>query len=815
MPLVTPQIASAQETRNAFVWIEFASPGTGDFDGYAVTGVMDVNNEGRIVGRVANGGAGRGFVITNGQWAMLKPDTSTTVRDMNNDGVVVGWTGADTGRTWSPEYSSDGGELDDDVQVEGINDSDEYVGYDTDQQLPVGWLSVFTGFVELPPLPTDTATAARGISNTSSNGYPLIVGNSESGPQQIQRPVAWTYDDQENEFTAHILDATNYADDDVPYIVNDNGWIVGSTNSSSPYDYLLWTPNGSNTWTRWELNESSGDAKAVGLNASNEIVADKTLFAMEEGTMLTSYSLLDMVDLPTVAYATPEWYPTGNLAFRAINDNGWIVGKGVRTDGTNSTPVVILLVPYDLNNNGEPDYREIIADPDGQDANSNWVLDWGELFRSGAYGAGHPGNSYVDEMENVQVVRLHFNQFQISSTLTNGTLLDTETFIEMINGYGYTPHATQENQREIVLMLRSAMPSEWEDEEHFPEGYDAYSPDYDYIPPVSARGNERTRDEILADYRTAGYWLAHNVDYIQIGNEIYGGAGQYYIHPDDVGASWENGKLISTIELEYADEACAAVFGWIEAQARAFQEGSAMAGRPVRIIGPALTAGLLRDASEADDSTDGRDAIMVAGAFAHTNVYADMADVHLHHEVVTDVTGAITTAVDFLSDETNWLVDEGLAPTLVCCTEWGPFASSAWLSGHSTQAKKYYEDWPAGDPPTNTDYLNYLQTAWLGDTTNGPGEDMGADAMFEKMTDANFVLACYGPGIQLGSGASPNPYDLAAVWCNHIHSTYLSEYPDRANTPIVDLYQDWVDAYELFIEDGFENLHPYALESIE
>lgn len=746
--------AVGQETRNAFVWIELTPPTSGDFENWQVVqSVKDINNQGRIIGQVSQGGSStRGFIITNGQWTMLKPnDVATIVREINGESNVVGWTSTATGRGWSPEYTQNGAELGSGIRVEGINDSNHYVGYDVNQSTPVGWLTAAEGWVALPPLNEGDATAAHGISHGDQSNYPLIVGRSIDDEQAATFPVAWTYDGQD--FTAHALDPGLADETDLPFTVNNSGWIVGATNASSPYGYLLWVPDGEDSWARVDLELSGATQSGIDLNASNEIVAKDTLFVLDDQAALTALELYDLVNLPTSSSEATRWYDTTATTFLAINDHGWIAGKARRKEsGQSDVDVVLLLVPYDLNNNGEPDYREIMADPE-LDEDEDWVLDSTTKMRVGLYAinVGSGTDNLVQDVGNITAVRLHGNYELINRILTNppedpNACQNFRALLSYLGG-----HQSQGHQgKEIILMIRTPWPT---------------NENLDYIP------DAQTQEAMLADLRCFVSKYAHDIDYVQFGNEIFGGPGEYYV---DLGGGC-TGTLGSLTDSACYIAACEAVFAWMQKQADAVREASALAGRPLQMITPAVFYGQVNTGYETGsiepplDSAADRNAYAIQSTVLFGNRNGAAVDIHLHYrdaEQRAEMYSGVDRLLEGNSGQQQNIWDP---PFAITALEWSPVPKTDWLLENQGPLSTYFQSNPNLVETTWEQFFD----GWARATFTEPERTM-EDLIDEDLAAFNGLLrhACYGEYGQPQSG-SLDQWDTTVVRANRVHSADL------------------------------------------
>ncbi|MBL1218650.1 MAG: hypothetical protein D8M59_14295 [Planctomycetes bacterium] len=627
--------------------------------------------------------------------------------------------------------------------------------------------------------------------------------------------------------------------------INDWGHIVGWTRpdggSNSP---TFWErrPGNSPAWTPHTISVNYGpetNTQAVDLNEYNEVLivnddpdaSGAYLWKWDELLGQSAYDLNEMA-------LKVDFDPNGTAAVHkawAINDAGWIAGS-YKPDGPGleNEYFPILMVPYNINNNyypgfqdqqlSIPDYREILEDPALDVSGRRWMLDWGETFRSGLYAMGATADDgpakdcHGYEILNVQIVRMHIDQVTLQEMLEGEQ--PQSTFNSRINEFGVDkwPGGTQ---REILLLLRTVMPCEAYDD--LP-GW-TYSPDYDYLPPIDGPRvdctpgfPEWTRDEMLEGVRCLSYQMAHNIDYVQFGNEVYRGLGMYYFGPDDISCEGWSGGPLSQLLDNYPDcvaEASSIMMESLVAQMRAVRIGSTLAGRPLRIIGPAPTRKMLFYAMLSDGPEDTHEAYGLWAMYQYTNKHADMCSVHLHHEdLVTEA--HVKAIVEWLDDEENcWLAfpENDAFPKALACTEWGPFPSYAWRDlyysdvpprTHRNAMDMYYLPPMPNDYPPDATWDDFIYNQWMTHEI-GPGPDLGVHNILSALSEAGYVFALYG-----GYSQSYKPFDMSSLWSNLIHPFWLQG-DDRFNEPVRDAYERNAAPYVNWDLDDF---HPRLMETI-
>lgn len=451
-----------------------------------------------------------------------------------------------------------------------------------------------------------------------------------------------------------------YGDNSGANCINDTydigGWIE-SGEYEEAHIPTHWSPTGLPGVYQTNVYGNGEDASSqvVAINSNREMIVNR-----DDGTVgiaiwthnshaneanviegIVADSRIDMVLKPN----EDDWL---DAAF-CVNDELWIGGSyRVHNQGG---PQPCLVIPYDVDNNGQPDYREIVES--GRDGSRylkdhfvlDWLLDAGENVGIYPYGLrtglNEPGYSdeYSDDITSNQAVRLplgiHRPDFENSGDedfYVNG-ILDSGQYSQCSDfsgGVEHWAHIDEETGREIVLMLRSNFNDE--------------DPDHDYLPDPSHvdLGQDVTKDDLLTNLHDFAYKFARCVDWIQLGNEafsssnsqsIYAGHGGYEIYSDQLsGACWGGGQAREFKDIPMTSsclsDAIDAVVDWDYDQMWAILEGSALAGRPLRIIGPAVSMDTILSSFE-DDSTMGWHVIDRTAAWC--NAYQAWFDMHARY----------------------------------------------------------------------------------------------------------------------------------------------------------------------------------------
>lgn len=785
----------------AFQWLEVTPP-----SGSTLLTVHDVNNAGHILARFTTSGVGRGAVYREGAWHTLVVSESTHwnwVTDINNEGTVVGYSSTGGGASlkgriwrWNDQTGTydEGESLGDNLKIWSINDFEEMAGFDTAGNEVVGWLGVWSGWTPLDPLEGGDSTAAAGINEVGSPTTVVGLSTEKIGQAPTTTwAVAWI-----NSVTPAKIDAGQTDQSDTPFIINDDGWIVGARGSGSPFTYLLWRPDGQGGWNGVEsLGVTGGNQKAVGLNQHNEVIAKKTLFYEDAQGVLKSVSLTSISAIPLGT--SIGQYNSTNMAFSAISDNGWIVGKAGRyVDSQTQVQTVLLLVPYDRNNEGTPDYREIIVDPN-LDLDEDWVLDWATEMRVGLHAP--TSTTIAAAITNAQIIRkmrkhigIYDAVFQNASTC-EGQALDASR-------WGHNLDSWSDRPKEIITTIRSI---------HLPDS----SGVTDTIPPLSNPGEgEITQAQTLAALECFASRFAECIDYVQVGNEIWAGNGRYYVYNIEYGGEEPYTGLISNAPNAAALEACLdAVFGWLGEQVNALRRGSALAGRPLQIIGPAtgirtLIAGIGGNVQFSGTYGDGGEdnpdkaAYFIKRLIEFCNAYDIPVDAHYHYfdyDVFLD-------AVDGLANQGN----EGWAvPEKTVCLEYGPTPSTYgegfwWTEGRAEQTALFYDNDPETHPEGIDNWADWLDEWQLTDGLWSPPEDFIADGLY-TLASVPYRVVCYSsPNQVTGPQEEATEFDFQAI------------YTDKVGPPQARIYTEWRAMFQNAAADFLItpwNPHPNACPS--
>ncbi len=461
-----------------------------------------------------------------------------------------------------------------------------------------------------------------------------------------------------------------------------------------------------------------------------------------------------------------------------VNNNFWIAGSyspEPPSSGAITDYLPALYIPNDFNNNGKADILEILDDnylvgTPIVDRNSNWLIDWAEndqgevdaaqnmrcgLHAPGFNGRNTTGGTSLLLVDNVQIVR-HLMTYEgvaepgsepideVSpdrppggGTQENDEICDNcEDFHQQLLDWG-TWDGTGDpdsggHQREIVLTVRNP---------------DTTQTDKDVIP----TGTDR--EEKLALLRQFAFRFAYCVDYIQVGNESFSGAGEYLDDPDGTPFS----ELYGTAFTELLTDAKI----WIIDQAEAVREGSALAGRPLRVIAPGFPLGIINKGADGElnggigetDDPANRVAITVNDIIMLANENRMFFDLHMHYLNVLQAEQAMDSLT---KDDSPWYT-AGNTPDLRMVLEFGPKGDpdnvDDWETVYRDEINlKYFK--PTVD--VNRSWEDFIKEVegvgggtvdgWEADQFQTAGFRM--DSLLNDLLADNYVGVCFGPSLQ-------------------------------------------------------------------
>ncbi len=606
--------------------------------------------------------------------------------------------------------------------------------------VPVAWSSSFET-VPLPPLHTGGGTAAFGVDPDSTTN-PYIAGTSEDA--DYLQAVVWYYASGWNVVDLSGLTTdTQYAH---AVDTNGSGHIIGSTFTTSTgavVDSSLWVYSSGPSWTQEELS-STWMASAINNETLPEVVGyvpgsvSAYLWVAED----LSHSTFDRTEFYLTD--TVVGLPDDLLEFRPtdINDDGEIVGVA-KIDAETDYWIPFKIVPYDTNNNGVPDYRDIIHDPTNypDTTGADWLIDKSEEMRVGLYATGPDGvDSKAAEVTQMQIVRLHIHEEDLDNIVNNSAACATQNanLADWMEG-----GAEGAGPREILATIRCNDPAQ--------SGHDR----------IYTESTSPTKDEYLDNLFAFAYRYAYSIDYIQIGNEIFGGAGDYYLYGISGCSNTDIGNLYGACFAA----ACAEVAAWIEEQVEVVRMASALAGRPLRIVSPAFTSLNALSGQNADLRNPGlttdaeRAGLAIKTIVDLANKHQLWTDIHLHYRTDTQLEDALYA----LDNPGEYSFDE---PDYWACTEWSPTPLETWLQANSEEFGKYFSSNEA--PAVDWDDFVYGWGTSGGGLARDPFPDFERD--LDEMISYNLLMACYGEFWQ-GDDETPSPdvFYLTVVRASQVH----------------------------------------------
>lgn len=606
--------------------------------------------------------------------------------------------------------------------------------------VPVAWSLLAVGPTQLPALGESLGTAAHGV-EPGNVAAPLVVGQSEDDSMIVQA-VVWYIDGAWQVVDLSDLDTQDDAFG-IATGVNDDGHIVGAVLDDTSLDVeaaMFWLHD-SGSWTGEIMDDSLTDflPQAVNNNEYPEVVGSHYLW---KATNLAAFhgATLDLLEL-TINL------PEDLLALEAwdINDAGEICGVAHLDDET-VPRLPFKIVPYDTDNNETPDFREIILNP-SLDDDDNWLLDHSESMRAGMYAVtSTPHNNNVQDVANMTVVRMHSDYTDIGNILTSQSQACAawQAALSYLGGHDNENH----QGKEIVLMIRDKKPGATE---------------YDAIP--SPSGQTARLDGLRCFLRK----YAKDIDYIQFGNEIFGGPGEYYVDFGDC-----EGPISELEDPECFEEACVLIFEWMQKQATTALEASALAGRPLQIITPAVSYGMVNsgyggDLGEPLTDPQNRNAFAVQCAVDFGNRNQAAVDIHLHYRDPSQRSDAYD-GIDNLLEGNSQSLPIWDEPFAITALEWSPVPHNSWLSEgdppqtHGQILIAYFDPTPEPD----ITWEEYIDTNWANAIFSGGDIE---DLIDEDLAAFDGLLrhACYGE-YQQGSENNLANWDVIVVRAQHVDS---------------------------------------------
>ncbi len=714
-------------------------------------GLAEINDELEICGTRINSGAKAFFLaLTDVYEGTLTQIGSGYAQDLNNLGIVVG-------------TAVGGG--------------------------PVGWWDIVGSPFPLPALPGGDATAANGVTPNTNLSSSLIVGQSKDSSSKYQA-VVWY-----NDSGWQVVDLTGITGSNVGFAidVNDYGVIIGGVlTSGSISDTIHWYYDEiGDEWVGVSLDVSPLFVpEAINDEDYPEVVGGQYLWVAESVSAGTGTQL----DMASMSLGVPE--NLINMRLTDINNAGEIVGVGQL--GSSGPWAAFKLVPYDVNNNGEPDYREIL-DGVEDDANENWLIDWAESVYTGSGYEGmrvglhspNAASSPEGSIDPAQIVRLGVNvgphgisrssliedEMWIEDIVDPSSGCDCETMFNAVTAWGTGEgRANSSLTSEVLIRVHSMMAGETFD-------------DYETLPDPSA---PEDREEALADLKNFAYRFARCIDFLQWGNESFGGARQYVFRGDEFNSACDfttGTKAFSQLSDTCKQEAIELILAWQKDLMWAALEGSALAGRPLRMTSAGVFSSSVRNGY--GENNAGRYFVTRLSEWSNENqVYLSL---HNHYQTVADATDAIKKLVGLSPytsppwDVPNWRISTEVSAIADFDHDW-------WTDTNNARKKEFARYFFSDDGDPTESYEDFV-TGWL---TDQGGQWLGngarLDTVFDTYAQGGFAGICWA-ALQWQTGSSwqdLSPYLIGGLRAVQVRSGAFFESTNQSNrfSPLKTDYED-------------------------
>lgn len=754
--------------------------------------VTALNGVGDFGGIHERDGEIRGFVVIGDAWFdyMLTDATETYITGLNNNGDVLGYGILADGTPqafYIPGGSGKIGNVDGwasslahDGSFAATRNDGRAIRVRQDETDPL-WLR---------PLSASGGAVVRGLSRRDGT---YMVGDALEGPiGGYRHAVVWDELGRPFDLTPNTRANTQAV------AVNNDGMIMGWIQTPNGADPTVWLPLEVES-DRYEMVRGGGGSD-LGLprdiNDAGEVLLDSGLWIPSD----PANGIEHFVPVTAMANRPRDWDPKGRIQLRRINNSGMMIGVVASKTGPGQ---VVRIVPHDSDNNEIADYRDIVRG--ALDLNEDWVLDRSQWMRNGFFNASTDRTTLV-QYRPIQVVRVIRDVSNIRQILNNRDA--AIAFNELLDLWGC------ERRAEIIVTIRTAVPIE--------EG------DYDFVPMGA------TREAILEDLREFASLYSVSIDYIQLGNEVFGGAGGFVLEEGSIECDGFNGGTAKEVPGPCLPEALDLVFDWLEDMAHALREGAAISPRPIRIIGPALNRLHVQNGADGDPfdfdnmrpiadprstmiDVQNRAAFVSQAAIQFANHVCDFID--LHGRYYEDEMEIINAAELIQSPDTSW-GRLGWLPEAVVVTEYAPMPrpepqslgeSPTWWQLHTWSPDEggiaptletYIEGYEGPLPPPTLDWNEFV-TDWR-TTETTLDEDFGLPRVLKRFAESGVVIACYAPLVQYGP-SEPGEilvFNMSAAYANFIDPAYLTT--TRADTVLHHAYERAAIPFEI---PGF-NPHP-------
>lgn len=577
------------------------------------------------------------------------------------------------------------------------------------------------------------------------------------------------------------------------FAINDSGYIGGWVDDEGDILPALWTPLTPGVYTVEPFDDAGADATVTAINGEGEMAIMRTdaTPGVAIWSKRASVNHADLLDNVTLMRGGSDLIYSAH----AINDAGWIGGSYLA--GGTGDPLPCLVIPYDINNNGESDYREIL-DGVEDDLNENWLIDWAEDMRVGLHAPG-PADRPEGGLDPVQVVRTRINIKPREGVGPEGIVDDIyidevvnpavdcepcERFTEYVDGWGtgaVRPSPATDEQSEIIARVHSLMgedDEDWGDHEGLP-------------------ANGTVRAEALEDIHSFAYRFAHCIDWLQWGNESYGGAAGYGFRYTDVpSCSWdpEQGpspyRLFSSLPSDDCREtALDLILEWQVEQMWAALEGSALAGRPLRMTSSGVAMISVMNGYDCENNPVGCNVVSRVSETCNANqMYIAQ---HMHYEVVSHV----QQTIDKLTGTGNFTSPPWDVPNWRVCTELGAAADfgHGWWSTPTPYWFNQYKDYFFENRDAPDFFWEEFIERWAGiGELNGQFTDgIELDSVLNSLATGGFVTACHS-ALQFDSGteAAPSRHQVEGLRATQLIDPENMTKRQYLFTPASDWYLD-------------------------
>ncbi|MFW5653543.1 MAG: hypothetical protein ACOC0P_05815, partial [Planctomycetota bacterium] len=698
---------------------------------------------------------------TNARYEIM-PIDHMRATGVNRDGTVIGWSIGPNENIWGFAQRSDGRIFEfPRRRLEFINDCGHIVAWSTEGQWEL-IRGINATEVQIDPIPVETISEVDAIG--SWDNFPIVVGRADRDNRTHLAPVAWT--------PAGIVSLQAAPDlMTVPTAANNNKVIVGyEEDRRGRAAAVAWILNfQSGLWTATRVEGPAGIPQDV--NDHDEVLMPSGIWKINRDPSAdqTFVRVTETMNIPTLF---DDKIPQ---TLRSINNQGQMVGLATKQDGTQ---VAFRVVPYDLDNDYEPDYRQILADP-MLDRNDDWVLDAAQEMRTGFFTVW-ADDEQVASVRPIQIVRIMQHQDDISDYLNDPEW--KARFERDLNMWGH------ERGAEIILTVRTY----WENPLTL----------WDRVP----TGEEHER--VLNNLRELTRRYARHIDYIQLGNEVFTGVGQLRME------SWEipndpnfGGGPIRNIEGEGLEDAAKILFKWCEEQAEAIREGALEGGRPIRLISPVLSRQQIEGGASGDpfdyenmrsrfnprvsviDSRN-RGALATLRLLQFADNVCDVIDIHgRYHQHEDDLLRATDALFEL---DTPWGRRDLIPYNMAAITEWAPMPEPLVETGQQgwTWWQLHNMEPPLGREPNvnafrkgaDRDKYPHPGMSWdefllLWHAQTDLDDNFGIGRALENFNKHGFIFACYAPFSHYGTDYIPelNPFSMSALHPRYIDPEFLDD----------------------------------------